>query len=238
MAGDWLKIETTTPDKPEVFRIADELGIDPDAVVGKLFRVWVWADQQTFDGNASSVTRSLLDRISGVSNFADAMLSCGWLVESEHGLTFPNFDRHNGKTAKTRALTRKRVENHRNACSVTSALPEKRRGREDKESSARTGKTVQRFVPPTLDEVRAYCRERSNAIDAEQFVDHYTANGWCQGRGKPIRDWKAAVRTWERNGYRSESSAVTPEPTSKPGLTLDELAAMPAQPRGGRRERS
>ena len=55
-----------------------------------------------------------------------------------------------------------------------------------------------RFVPPTIDEVKAYCVERKNTVDAERFFDFYSANGWVQGRGKPIRDWKAAVRTWEQ----------------------------------------
>lgn len=54
-----------------------------------------------------------------------------------------------------------------------------------------------RFVPPTVEEVRAYCQERRNAVDPQRFVDFYTANGWTQGRGKPIKDWRAAVRTWE-----------------------------------------
>ncbi|QDV86957.1 hypothetical protein [Planctomycetes bacterium TBK1r] len=130
MAGDWIKIENTTPDKPEVFRMADSLGIDPDAVTGKLIRIWIWADQQTVDGNAGSVTRSLLDRLAGVSGFAKAMSESGWLLEEGGQFLLPNFERHNGKTAKTRAQTRKRVESHRKNCnadSVTSALPEKRR---------------------------------------------------------------------------------------------------------------
>lgn len=55
-----------------------------------------------------------------------------------------------------------------------------------------------RFVPPTVDEVRAYCEERKNGLDAEHFVNFYTANGWKQARGKSIVDWKAAVRTWEK----------------------------------------
>lgn len=54
-----------------------------------------------------------------------------------------------------------------------------------------------RFIPPSVDEVRAYCQERKNRIDPEAFVDYYTANGWVQGKGKPIKDWKATVRTWE-----------------------------------------
>lgn len=54
-----------------------------------------------------------------------------------------------------------------------------------------------RFTPPSVDEVRAYCQERNNGINPEAFVDYYTANGWVQGKGKPIKDWKATVRTWE-----------------------------------------
>ena len=55
-----------------------------------------------------------------------------------------------------------------------------------------------RFIPPKLEEVKAYCLQRHNGIDPEGFLDFYTANGWTQGKGKPIRDWQAAVRTWER----------------------------------------
>lgn len=51
---------------------------------------------------------------------------------------------------------------------------------------------------PTLDEVKAYCRERNNRVDAERFFDYYTANGWKVGKN-PMKDWKAAVRTWERD---------------------------------------
>lgn len=136
MAGDWIKIEASTPDKPEVFMIADILGIDPDAAFGKLFRVWSWFDQHTEDGNAPSVTKVIIDKQAGVMGFADAMQAAGWLSTEEQFLQIPNFDRHNGKSAKKRALTAKRVAEHKqranadgNASSVTTALPreEKRR---------------------------------------------------------------------------------------------------------------
>jgi hypothetical protein len=58
---------------------------------------------------------------------------------------------------------------------------------------------AKKFCPPALDEVKAYCLERNNGVDAEKFFDYYSANGWVQGKGKPIKDWKACVRTWERN---------------------------------------
>lgn len=60
--------------------------------------------------------------------------------------------------------------------------------------------TKKKFVPPTVLEVAAYCVERNNGLDAEAFVDYYTANGWVQGKnGNPVQDWKAVVRRWENN---------------------------------------
>lgn len=56
---------------------------------------------------------------------------------------------------------------------------------------------VTRFKPPTVEEVAAYCLERGNHVDAQRFVDYYTANGWMRGKTK-IKDWRACVRTWER----------------------------------------
>lgn len=75
-----------------------------------------------------------------------------------------------------------------------------------------------KFKPPTVDEVRAYCLERSNGIDPQLFVDSYTSKGWLVGKS-PMRDWKAAVRTWERNGNpsgRSQSSAAPPPTVAPP----------------------
>ena len=58
--------------------------------------------------------------------------------------------------------------------------------------------TAKRFQPPTLDDVRTYCLERNNHVDPQRWYDYYSANGWKVGRN-PMKDWKAAVRTWERN---------------------------------------
>lgn len=59
-----------------------------------------------------------------------------------------------------------------------------------------------RFAPPTLEDVQAYCSERKNTVDPQRFIDYYSANGWKVGKN-PMKDWKAAVRTWERSGYDS-----------------------------------
>ena len=143
MAGDWIKIEMETPDKPEVVNMAAQLRLDQDAVTGKLFRIWTWADRNSVSGDGMPITAAFLDRLTNKKGFANAMRAVGWLMGDDGNLTFPGFSRHNGTTAKARAQNNRRVADHRgcNSPSVTNvtvgplqkALPEKRR--EDKEDT-------------------------------------------------------------------------------------------------------
>ena len=68
----------------------------------------------------------------------------------------------------------------------------------DEDINVLTKTTRKRFAPPTVDEVRAYCQDRQNGVDPQRFVDYYSSNGWMVGKNK-MKDWKAAVRTWEQN---------------------------------------
>lgn len=72
------------------------------------------------------------------------------------------------------------------------------------ESNTRT-RTHERFVKPTLDEVKAYCAERKNNIDPSRFIDYYEANGWKVGKN-PMKDWKAAMRMWEGKDKEKQST--------------------------------
>ena len=69
------------------------------------------------------------------------------------------------------------------------------------DSSAKSTTTKRkRFEKPTLSQITQYCLERNNNVNAEQFYDYYESNGWKVGKNA-MKDWKACVRTWERNGY-------------------------------------
>ena len=71
----------------------------------------------------------------------------------------------------------------------------------EKDSSAKSTTTKRkRFEKPTLSQIEQYCIERNNTVNAEQFFDYYESNGWKVGKNS-MKDWKAAVRTWERNRY-------------------------------------
>lgn len=63
-----------------------------------------------------------------------------------------------------------------------------------------SGKTTQKFVKPTLDEVKELIKEKGYTFDAESFIAYYDSNGWCVGKNK-MKNWKAACVTWQRNGY-------------------------------------
>ena len=128
MAGDWIKMETCLARKPEVASgLTAALGLDEFAVIGRLFALWAWADEQSVDGNAVRVTEPFLDRLTNCPGFAVALRQVGWLAGRDGLLEFPNFGRHNGQTAKSRALARDRAKRFRNADVTRAPLPEKRR---------------------------------------------------------------------------------------------------------------
>lgn len=64
-----------------------------------------------------------------------------------------------------------------------------------------------RFVPPTVEEVREYCVSRNNSVDPERFIAFYSSKGWMVGKNK-MKDWKAAVHSWERNEYKKSTEVM------------------------------
>lgn len=77
-------------------------------------------------------------------------------------------------------------------------LPEGVQDKDKDKDIVKVKSKVKRFVKPTIEEVSDYCNERSNDVDAEKFYDYYSSNGWKVGKNA-MKDWKASVRTWEKN---------------------------------------
>ena len=93
---------------------------------------------------------------------------------------------------------------------VATCLPQVRLGKDrlGKDSIDNKESKPKRFTPPSLEDVQAYCLERNNNVDAERFIDYYQSNGWMVGRNK-MKDWKSAVRTWEKNNYSNQPKKQT-----------------------------
>lgn len=215
MAGDWIKLEHATPDKPEVVAMAARLQIDQDCVVGKLLRLWIWADQNSVDGNALSVTFAFLDRYTFCKGFGEALLAVGWLDGSDGGFTLPNFARHNGESAKKRALGRNRAAKARNAASVTEALPEI----EKKGTSNTHNDPFASASNMPIDGQHAVAMVGSDSIPAEFINDIFndkSATRFVDGNGNQISDWPKYIRgRWKKaskspNGKTRQAKPETP----------------------------
>lgn len=92
-------------------------------------------------------------------------------------------------------------------------------------------KSAPRFTPPTLEEVKAYCTERNNGINAERWFDYYAANGWKVGKN-PMKDWKASVRYWEKDNTVSSQppKKVSAQNYTQRQYTEEQLAAVTNNP--------
>ncbi len=113
MAGDWIKMRIGLPDDPAVVKIAKELRIKEDEVIGKLLRIWGWADQNTATGDTDYVDYDWVDKFVRKKGFGAAMAAVGWLQLNEQGLVFPEFTKHNGQSAKLRLNTAERQRKSR-----------------------------------------------------------------------------------------------------------------------------
>ena len=87
------------------------------------------------------------------------------------------------------------------------------------DSSASTTTKRKRFEKPTLSEIEQYCIERGNKVDAQHFFDYYESNGWRVGKNS-MKNWQAAVRTWEKNSYTNTTKQTKKTNTEQ---TLDAI---------------
>jgi hypothetical protein len=106
----WIKLEHTTPGKPEVLRLARLLGVSHDDAFGKVVRFWIWLDANSVDGHVDALVDADVDAVVTHPGFARALMTVGWLVLDEvcGCVTVPNFGRHNGESAKKRGQKTKR----------------------------------------------------------------------------------------------------------------------------------
>lgn len=111
--GQWIKWEKGLLKKPEIANIAATLQISRYEVAARCMELWEWADDNTKNGTVDHVPRAFIDDLLSVRGFADALQSIGWLVADKTGVTFPRFDRHNGKCAKRRAEDAERKRRNR-----------------------------------------------------------------------------------------------------------------------------
>lgn len=109
----WIKVEVTTPDKPELLAAARLCGTSKGDTFLAFFRLWTYFDAHTATGIVQSLCLADLDQIAGVKGFGKAMGAVGWITEDATGIVINGWERHNGKSAKARGQMEKRVQKYR-----------------------------------------------------------------------------------------------------------------------------
>ena len=192
MAGDWIKMRVDLKDDPSVFKLAELLAVDELHVIGCLFCFWAWADKHAVDGHVDGATTRLVDKVSSTPGFCAAMQAVGWLVVEENGVRIPNFDRHNGESAKERGLKNARQARWRAG------------NKADVDAKPSTGTSTD---ASTREEKRREEKKKDPPIapkgaesDPEGFVDFWSV--WPSSDRKTDR--KKCAAKWKRSGFLSK----------------------------------
>lgn len=192
------------------YDIKEKTAFLSDAQFGQLIRAFIDYDQNGIEPTFEDILQCTFQIFKPVldQNKQDYFEKCKKLSENIQGYWNKN------KSIQMNTNEYKRKQKYSNATDTdtdtdtkdsievdtkfTSLYKEK--GKEiykEKGKEKSVSETAKRFLPPTVDEVSDYCLERKNSIDAQRFIDYYTSNGWKVGKNT-MKDWKAAVRTWER----------------------------------------
>ena len=216
MAGDWIKVENVTPNKPEIFQIARSLGITRDDAFGKIVRFWIWLDGVTVDGRVDGVALQDVDALLCAPGLTSALIEAKWLLANDDKRQFvvPNFPRHNGKSAKARALTSKRQSRWRSKPTGDDVdaptSPEKRREEKKRggapllfptnltlEALVEAWNQIQGFVPVRdltkgrRKAFKARCSTAGWVVNCEKALSHAASTVFCRGTNN--RGWRADI---------------------------------------------
>lgn len=210
----WIKIVTDIFDDEKILLI--ESMPDAYAIIVCWFKLLCLAGKQNNNGvflmnNRIAYTDEMLATIfrmpiNSVRMALETFKRFEMIEVVDGVITIPNWNKHQSldayekkKVRDRERIARKRAEQKALIDMSPDKSPDVAVSEEDKEEEKDKKKRKSSvFTQPTIEEVQAYCNERQNGVDAERFVDYYTANGWLVGKNK-MKDWKAAVRTWERN---------------------------------------
>lgn len=226
MAGDWIKMRNDLSEDPAVIEIAAKLGLDEFAVVGRLQCLWAWADGQSRDGHARGVTSAWIDRKVQRDGFAQAMCDVRWLAVDAVGVTFPNFDHHNGETAKTRALAGNRKKKQRaGAAAVTpegvdesrnerdKGVTREEKRREEVTTSLRSVESASRATrkcPADFEisiELQNWAHAEAPGVDLRRETDKFRDHTFKTAHS----DWPGAWRNWIRRSAESRTPSRAPQ---------------------------
>lgn len=207
MAVDWIKMRVDLRAHPKIIRLATGLNSDRFRVVGGLHAVWCIFDAHSSDGILDGYSKAILDELIGWPGFAAALVAVKWLLDDGSSLAMPEFDEHNGKSAKARAQDTKRKKVVKPTGENSGSQPEENRTREEKrrEDSKPIKTKAKAPAAPTFD-------------PRPDLVAH-------QVDGQTITDW-LALRAKKRAPVTPTVLLTLHRESELAGMTLDATLAL------------
>ena len=200
------------------------------------FRRWVYLITYVDDYGRGSADPELLKgfvfpRRKGVTEkaIADALADLAnsgmirlYKVDGDSFFCFPNWGLHQRIQTKKSRFPEPPSDNSNSQKSTVDHgdSPPESESKSESNTPPTPSEGGKKFAKPTVEEVAAYCSARRNSVDAQSFVDFYESKGWVVGKS-PMKDWKAAVRTWERSDSRSSKPKAVSSYDPYAGLPWD-----------------
>ena len=222
----WIKITTDVFDDEKILLI--ESLPDSYAIITVWFKLLCLAGKQNNSGvfmmGQMPYTDSMLATIFRMKESTVTMALKTFeqfgMVEIINGvITIPNWDKHQSLDAYEKKKARDRLyqQERRNRQKMlalkesSDTSPDVAVTEEDKEEDKNKNKkkkySREPFVPPTFEEVQAYCESRGNKVDARKFYDYFSVSNWVDSKGNAVKNWKQKVITWESNSKQQKVGA-------------------------------
>lgn len=207
---------------PKTIELSRRLQISKTYAVAHLSRLWTWCIRYADDGCISKLSSYQIadaaDWAGDAEAFVKALAESGFIDETHDGTFIHDWSDYAGRLVRIRQRDRERKRNPEQFHRKSDGNPTECDGNPEESAGEKTDssgiayslkpiestivdssekKQRKRFVKPSVVEIRAYCEERDNGIDAQSFFDYNESIGWKVG-DKPMKDWRAAVRYWEQ----------------------------------------
>ena len=241
MAADWIKMRTNLWTDPRVVRIVSALNVDRATAIGALFRLWSLADEHSETGFLPGYDLKLIDREVGIEGFAAAVRDVGWLRVRAQGIILPNFEEHNGYSAKRRAQDSSRKKGVRK---VSASRADKKRTREEKRREEKKQPPISpvgfdkfwKTYPGDRKRAKPQCRKKWIALGLEKKADEVieglgrwlVSKEWVKDGGKFIPAPLVWLNQQNFNEHPSRADVAGGEPPD-PGQQQKEREAHAAE---------
>jgi len=209
MAGDWIKFRTSLLRDGRVLKLSRSNATNVTTVVGALVTLWCYGDEQADqNGVLEGYSKGHMNDLLGIPNFIETLPEC-WIDHDCEWVKLPNYQEHNGETAKKRASDQKRQQKSRKTVTVQSdkvVTREEKRREENKESKKK------KFTPPTVDQVEQYFIDNGYTKESgKKAFSYYEANNWKDSNDKPVKAWKQKmISVWFKPENKSTEDQSDP----------------------------